>query len=261
MVQPTYFDVKYVINPWMQDNINAVDKVLAMQQWNNLVATLNVVGAITVVLPPPPSNCPDAVFVANAGLIVEQEFFPSLFKYKDRAAEEPYFAEYFQFLNFELIHLDNGVAFEGAGDALFSADGTFLFLGNGLRTDKLAYNNISAEVKQVIQLDLIDPNFYHLDTCFCPLDTGYLLWNPRAFSKESVDKICEIYTPNKRICVGYEDANSFGCNAISVGKSIILPLVSQELQDILIDKGHYVYCVDMSEFLKAGGGPKCCTLS
>jgi len=262
LVQPTHFDVQYEINPWMVGNISSVNKLLAMQQWYNLYTLLSRLGVRTVVLPEAPTNCPDAVFIANAGLIINNDFFCSSFKHACRIPEEEYFAEYFTSLKYDTYCLPNDVNFEGAGDALFSTDGKILFLGNGLRTDNKVYEYIRelAYKFKTVQLDLIDPDFYHLDTCFCPLDTGYLLWNERAFSKESADKIREIYTLDKRIQVGYEDANSFGCNAISVGKSIIMPLVSDALQQILRSSGHEVHCVDMSEFIKSGGGPKCCTL-
>jgi len=91
LVAPTSFDVQYIINPWMEGNINCVDKALSMRQWNNLVTTLNGLGVNTVILPTAPTNCPDAVFVANAGLIIGNDFIRSTFKYVDREPEEQYF--------------------------------------------------------------------------------------------------------------------------------------------------------------------------
>jgi len=34
---------------------------------------------------------------------------------------------------------------------------------------------------EVLSLRLMDERFYHLDTCFCPLNGGYLLYYPQAF--------------------------------------------------------------------------------
>jgi len=236
MVQPTSFCVRYIINPWMDGNVGAVDKPLAIRQWNNLVATLNVVGFHTVVLPEAPANCPDAVFVANAGLIFDNTFIPSLFKYVNRVPEEQYFEDYFVSEHYNVWSLYAPVKFEGAGDALFSSNRKILFIGNGLRTDKIVAEHIAAKwmLFETVQLDLVDPNFYHLDTCFCPLDTGDLLWHPPAFSPESVAKILSLYPEDKRIGIFASDASMFACNAISVGKNIITPTISRELRLRLI---------------------------
>jgi len=132
-----------------------------------------------------------------------------------------------------------------------------------LRTERSAYNHIIRPSEfTTFSLDLIHPNFYHLDTCFCPLNTtGELLWYPPAFSRESGDKIRLLWRADTRISVDANDAARFACNSISIGKNIIMPMVSQGLQERLRARGYNVFCIDMSEFLKAGGGPKCCTLS
>ena len=42
--------------------------------------------------------------------------------------------------------------------------------------------------RAVVDLQLVDPRFYHLDTCFCPLEGGYVMYYPPAFDPESRDK-------------------------------------------------------------------------
>ena len=58
--------------------------------------------------------------------------------------------------------------FEGAGDALFCGD--TLFAGYRIRSDIGGHQQLGDLLGcRVIPLELVDPRFYHLDTCFCPL--------------------------------------------------------------------------------------------
>src|SRR4051812_37528413 len=67
MCPPTYFDVSYAINPWMDLTI-PVDRELAQRQWDALVATYLDAGAEIEVLTPQP-GLPDLVFTANLGIV------------------------------------------------------------------------------------------------------------------------------------------------------------------------------------------------
>ena len=61
-----------------------------------------------------------------------------------------------------------GVFFEGAGDALFCGD--TLLAGYRIRSDIRGHQEMGDLLGcRVIPLELVDPRFYHLDTCFCPL--------------------------------------------------------------------------------------------
>jgi ornithine--oxo-acid transaminase len=106
-------------------------------------------------------------------------------------------------------------------------------------------------------LHLVDPRFYHLDTCFAPLEDGSLLYFPPAFDAESLAKIEGFYPVQKRIVVGERDAVSFACNAVNIGKTIVLNRISEELEKELRSRGFEVIQVELDEFLKAGGAAKC----
>src|SRR5207245_1911225 len=68
----------------------------------------------------------------------------------------------------------------GAGDALCCGD--TLFAGYRIRADAGGHQWLSAQIaKRVLPLELINPRFYHLDTCFCPLSPGVAIWFPEAF--------------------------------------------------------------------------------
>ena len=57
-----------------------------------------------------------------------------------------------------------------------------------------------------------------------------------------------------------EDAEVLGLNAVSDGLHVVLPVQARALAAQLSERGFEPVGVDMSELLKSGGGPKCCTL-
>ncbi len=268
MTSPSKFGVDYVINPWMENNAGKVDRHLAAQQWSELRNTLCGLGVDVVVLPAPPDYCPDAVFTANAGLIYKGKFIPSYFRYLERAAEEPFFMNW-MIHSFDVVFEQPGGprtthSFEGAGDALFEKNGRdTLWLGFGYRTGlgcKGWLDSIFADNKTIVRpLQLVDQRFYHLDTCFCPLDTGELLWYPGAFDDHAQYVIKGMFG-DKAITVHEEDAVKFACNAVSVDTAIVLPKITPYLKSLLTSRGYSVFEQDMSEFMKSGGACKCLTL-
>lgn len=269
MTSPESYGVSYNINPWMEGNIGQTNSEEATHQWLMVKESLTDAGAHLIEMQSPPSNCPDAVFVANAGLVFQKKFLPSRFKYEQRAAEEPYFISWFRDAGYEIVEPDyscstrQSLAFEGAGDALFNSDRSELWYGIGFRgtypfSDQL-HQIFEAQRVSVKVLSMVNPSFYHLDTCFCPLDTGELLWYPGAFSEHS-QKIIRATYKKSAIEVTAKDAMAFACNAISVGYSIITSIISKDLEQQLQARGYSVYQCDVSEFLKSGGGCKCLSL-
>ena len=74
------------------------------------------------------------------------------------------------------------INFEGAGDALFC--GETLFAGYRFRSDVRSHQWIGERLGvEVLPLELVDPRFYHLDTCFCPLAPDLALYYPGAFDE------------------------------------------------------------------------------
>src|SRR5690606_8020403 len=112
---------------------------------------------------------PDLVFTANAGLVHGSRVYLSRFRHDARKGETPHDAGWFTRNGFECIELPPGVDFEGAGDALFM--GETLFGGYIIRSDAAAMQWVAGQIGcRVIPLQLVDTRYYHLDTCFCPLD-------------------------------------------------------------------------------------------
>lgn len=112
----------------------------------------------------------------------------------------------------------------------------------------------------MISLRLMDERFYHLDTCFCPLANGYLLYYPGAFDSYSNRVIEMRVAPEKRIAIMEADAVNFACNAVNVDSIVIMNKASDGLKSRLAEVGFQVIETPLTEFLKAGGAAKCLTL-
>lgn len=257
---PTHFGVDYVINPWMRGNVANVDADLAMQQWSNLFRELSLVSHVTTIEQKP--GLPDMVFTANAGLILGRNFVPSNFKHQERKGEEEHFTDYFDRHQYSCIQTPIDLMFEGAGDALFDKRlFNHLWMGCGRRTDtECAYWLSHTLGITVVPLNLVDDRFYHLDTCFCPLSNGQIMYYPGAFSRGANAIIAELVPEKLRIEVSEEDALKFACNAVNTGFHIFLNACSANLITELESHGYVVHETPLTEFMKAGGSAKCLTL-
>jgi N-dimethylarginine dimethylaminohydrolase len=256
MCPPTLYDVHYVINPWMAGNVHASSRTRAAEQWQRLFDAVRTIADVQLVEPEPGS--PDMVFTANAGLERNGTVAISSFFHPERQGEEPHFRRWFQLAGYNVVDTPRTTPFEGEGDALFSTDGTRLWVGFGPRTDTSSHNPLrKIWGTEVTSLHLIDPRFYHLDTCFAPLEGGYVMYFPEAFDQASLAKIEAFYSPEKRIIVSEGDAICFACNAINVDRTIILNNISAGLRHQLESRGFNLIEVTLTEFLKAGGAAKC----
>jgi N-dimethylarginine dimethylaminohydrolase len=263
MCPPEYFDVAYVINPWMQGNMRNIDNRLAKAQWRGLYDCIARQARVRLMHPEPSS--PDMVFTANAGLVLERRFLVSRFRHLERQSEEPYFAEWFVDHGYDVVSGPPDVPFEGAGDALFDRGLPVLWLAHGHRSMMGAQSFIAQHITalaniEIVALELVDERFYHLDTCFCPLDGGTLLYYPKAFSAASLASIEARVPQQRRIVCGDADAEAFACNAVNIGRTVIVNAATPAFATTLGAHGFHVQQSPLSEFMKAGGSAKCLTL-
>ena len=259
MCPPDHFEVSYVINPWMEHHVATTSARIAERQWQALASLLGEVAQIESIQPI--AGVPDMVFTANAGLVLENRFVASRFRHPQRQAEEPHFAAWAAEQGFEVLTLPMDLYFEGAGDALFDRAQALLWMGHGHRSDLRCADHLSALLDiDVAPLKLIDPRFYHLDTCFCPLEAGYLMYYPGAFDAASQAVIAKRVPAPYRIPVSETDAFHFACNAVNCGRHVFLNRASPALMTSLSKSGFTVTQTLLTEFMKAGGSAKCLTL-
>ena len=259
MCAPEFYGVNYVINPWMEGNVHKFSADLAMEQWQELHQIIKDHAIVELV--PPQSGWPDMVFTANAGLVLGNTVVLSRFYHKERQGEEPHFKAWFEAQGFTVHELPKDLPFEGAGDALLDREGRWLWAGYGFRSELESHPYIAEWLDiEVISLRLVDQRFYHLDTCFCPLTNGYLLYYPPAFDAYSNRLIEMRVAPEKRIVVGDADADNFACNAVNIGQTVICNRATDDLKQALNAVGFQVIETPLTEFMKAGGAAKCLTL-
>jgi len=255
MCPPDHYGIEYEINPWMNRSLGAV-RALAFTQWQTLRGTLVSLGVRIELLAPQP-NLPDLVFTANAGLVFHDRFLSSRFKHDVRARESPFFDAWFERNGFRVEHLPEDHFHEGAGDALFC--GESLFAGYRTRSDAASHQWVGAALGvRVLPVELVNPRFYHLDTCFCPIAPGEAIWYPGAFDTYG-RKVIQTHVA-KLIEATDEEAFRFGCNAVVVGKDVVHNSGCPRLAAALHTAGYRSHAVELDEFLKAGGSAKCLTL-
>jgi N-dimethylarginine dimethylaminohydrolase len=256
MCAPDLYEVDYVINPWMVGQVHAASRERAAVQWNGLYRAVSDRADVTLVAPQPGS--PDMVFTANAGLAHGRSVALSSFFHPERQGEELHFRRWFESAGYAVLDIPRATPFEGEGDALFATCGSRLWAGAGPRTLAASHQTLrEAWEIEVVPLRLIDPRFYHLDTCFAPLDGGFVLYFPDAFDAASRAVIEAFYPAEKRILVDEADAVRFACNVVNIDRTLILNRIGSSLCARLEELGFEVIQLDLSEFMKAGGAAKC----
>ncbi|MEB3021397.1 arginine deiminase family protein [Mycolicibacter sp. MYC098] len=253
MTPPTFFTVRYVINPWM-DTAVPVDTATAVAQWAVLRDTFRRLGhAVDEIAPVP--GLPDMVYAANAALIVNDTAVIARFRHHQRAGESWAYARWLRAHGYTTVCTDH--IQEGQGDLMLV--GSMVLAGNGFRTAPQAPAEIARLVRlPVVGLELTDPRFYHLDTALAVLDDTTIAYYPAAFTAEARATLTELF-PDAIVVAG-ADAHVLGLNAVSDGLHVIHPAPATGFADQLHRAGFVPIGLDLSELLKGGGAAKCCTL-
>ena len=137
-----------------------------------------------------------------------------------------------------------------------------LWFGHGVRSHSDALPYLEQLLGTAVQpLELARSHFYHLDTCFCPLEGGFLLYYPAAFHTSSLRAMDSIVPADRRLAVSSDDALDFACNAINIGQDVILNHAAMTCRTGWANGDSVSSQTPTTEFLKAGGSAKCLSLS
>ncbi|HEY2147756.1 MAG TPA: arginine deiminase-related protein, partial [Pirellulales bacterium] len=179
------------------------------------------------------------------------------FRYPERQGEVAYDEAWLRAAGFRIEHVSEELHFEGAGDALFCGD--TLFAGYRIRSAARGHQEIGEMLGcRVIPLELVDPYYYHLDTCFCPLAPGQAIYYPAAFDRYGRDALSAHI--GELIPVEESEARRFACNAVVIGRTVVTTTGCPNLHDELRRRGFEPRETPLDEFVKAGGSAKCLTL-
>lgn len=262
MVSPDHFRIDYAINPFM-DLADQPDPVLAREQWQHLVATIERLGG-TVDALPQRSDSPDMVYAMNLGLGLvrpggDQHVVLSHMRHPQRRMETDTAQPWFAGLGFTTSYVGReGVgAHIEAGDAF--AFGDALVVGYGPRTDELALKHLATELGiRVRGVRITHPGMYHLDLAFCPLDSRRALVCPAALDDASARALLEL-VPEPLVLTEEEALTTFCANSIVIGRTIVMPDCPDRVRAQLEEWGFTIEIVDVSEFHKGGGSIRCLT--
>jgi N-dimethylarginine dimethylaminohydrolase len=202
------------------------------------------------------TGLPDMVFAANGATVIDGKVLGSRFLHPQRAAEATAYLDWFRRGGSRVVRAAKCVN-EGEGDIVYA--GRAVLAGYGFRTEQAAREEIEELFGlPVLSLRLVDPRYYHLDTALCVLDPDTAAYYPAAFDDAGRAALASQFA--ELIEAKDEDAEVLGLNAISDGRHVVMPVQARGLADQIAARGFEPVPVDMSEFSKAGGGPKCCTL-
>ena len=269
MTDPAAYEVRYEINPWMRPDAWSQDPQGGLRRAKAasvaLREALEAEGAHVAMIPPA-AGLPDLVFPANAAVVLDGKALLARFRHPERQGEEAPFRAAFQALQHHgvidrIVELPAGLFQEGAGDAIWDAGRQHFWAGWGPRSDRAAGAVIAAVFGQrVVSLELATPQFYHLDTCFCPLSGGEVLYYPAAFTDEARATIRRHVAPEQRIEAEAADAAAFCVNAVNIGRTIVMARPPETLRRRLEARGYRVIGLDLSPFMLSGGAAYCMTL-
>lgn len=253
---PTYYDIEYEINPWM-DITRKANKEKVWQEYESLKAKYIELGIEFMEIEGQP-GLPDMVYAANYGFAEGNKFIKANFMYPERRKEADFAETYLAKMGYEILTVPDEIYFEGQGDLLKTSD-TYFF-GWGKRSNPTAKSYLEQFLgKPVVDFELINPYYYHLDTCFAPLTDDIVIINQRSFKPEGLAKVHEHFSTV--IETSEQDNNVLCCNLVTFGKNIILgkgvtPAFIEQLGSI----GYTVHEIDTTEYLKGGGSVKCLSL-
>ena len=266
MTDPTYFDVSYRINPWMQPKAWTPECLAGAKAASaRLKAALQAAGAHVETIEAV-RGLPDLVFPANAAVVLDGRVLLARFRHPERQGEEAVFRSAFVKLQKrglvqEVLDLPPGVLQEGAGDCIWDSERKLFWVGYGQRSNKASVAAIRhAFGQEVVALELASDRFYHLDTCFCPLAGGKVLYYPPAFTSEAQAAIRARVPEAQRIEASDEEAAAFCVNAVNLDARVIMARAPASLREKLRDRGYSLVEIDLDPFILSGGAAYCMTL-
>ena len=255
MCPPDYYRVDYVINPWMK--VGSVNTSLAKKQWGDLYAAYRSLG-VTVHLITPDAKFPDQVFATDQGVVIDGKIFLSRFAHDERKGETSAYLSAFGDLGLEVIESPStGLMLEGGDVLRFGKNG--VLIGHGKRTNMSGLTYVQEQTGlDVLPITLANDEYYHLDTCVFPLNEEVVFYSPAGISEESAE-LLEATFP---VCLEFTEAEArnFASNSVVIGDTVLVQAGNRQFIRALKAHGFDTIELDMSEFMKSGGGIHCLTL-
>ena len=261
MCSPEYFTVRDVKNPFMAGSV--VDRDRAVRQWEALRSAF-VDAGLRVEVMDAVDDLEDMVFAANPVFVGETRgrpfVVPSSMRHASRRREVPHYVAWFERRGYEIVDAGlEGEYLEGHGDLIWHPGRDRVWAGYGFRSSRGGVERFAGLMRErdveVTPLQLVDETFYHLDTCFAPLNEEAALVFAPALDDGAMTALSAAWARLYR--VDRTDALGFACNGVVAGRRYVSSPVSPAIAGILRREGLEPLEVDLSEFEKAGGSAFC----
>jgi ornithine aminotransferase len=269
MSAPDHFEVSYRINPWMDPVLWRTSAEHLRKQagdgWKALKDVYEALGAQVEIQTAQP-GLPDLVFTANAALVLDRTALLARFRHSERRMEQSHNRAFFESLRSRgwidsIVDTPSDLYFEGAGDAIWDSTRKLMWTGWGQRSSRPMAGVIARTFSvPTVPLELVDPRFYHLDTCLCVLSGGEILYYPAAFSAQSREAIRDLVDKDRLIEASPADSERLAVNSVCLGDQIVMCFASDALRGALTERGYRVHVVPLESFNRSGGSAYCLTL-
>jgi len=296
MGDPTYFSIRAGANPHTRTawgRRKNVDRGRAIAQWHAFARLLGDFGVRVLVVPADPLLT-GLVYPANAGFLfpldealpLSEKTFYLANLLPARAGEQPVYERFLARCGFRTAHLQP--RFEGEAD-FFPAGGRYLFtygrvenqrfrfrLGlppyervYGFRSESAALAALQQIVadREVVPLELCNEAYYHGDTALCAFgpERHFLLAYLDALVPAAVRRL-QMLLQDRLIPLSAADAALYAANSFTLSRDgkhyLFMPAgVSETLQSQVRERGVEPVVIDVSEFLRKGGGAVKCMIA
>jgi len=297
MGDPSHFSVRGGANPHTRTRWGTkrrVDRALAIRQWHRLRDALQDLGVRVLVVPPDAAQ-PGLVYPANAGFMQELDAerprasrrFHLANLLPTRAGEKPHYERVLADAGIPTATIDERIRFEGEADFFPAGDRYLLTHGAlerqrfvpafafppwrriyGFRTDVRVEEILAPLVapKEILRVELRLEAHYHGDTVLCGFGPGRrsLLGYRGGIAASAWRRLREEFRDDL-VPLESEDAARYAANSFTLtqgGESVLVMPdgVSERLLAQVRDRGVTPITVDVSEFLKKGGGSVKCMI-
>lgn len=295
MGDPTYFSIRAGANPHTRTawgRRKRVDRAKAIAQWHAFAQLLCRFGVRVLVVPPDPL-LPGLVYPANAGFLFPLDS-PLPLQHKEfhlanllpsRAGERAVYERFLEQCGFRTGHLQ--ARFEGEADFFPVGDLYFFTYGRveaqrfrfrfgippyervyGFRSEigALAELQQMAAGKEVVPIELCDEAYYHGDTMLCAFgpERRFLLTYLEALMPTAAEHL-QALLKDALIPLRAEDAMLYAANSFTLAQGskyyLFMPAgVSETLLAQIRERGVEPVIIDVSEFLRKGGGAVKCMI-
>lgn len=276
---PTSFNTKVPNNIWMQQakpEDLVVDSDVAIAQWTDLYNVLTANGLVTILPTPYDCELQDLVFVANLGIVLDEEnVIISNFTSEPRMGETEVGKKFFELCGYKNVAVCP-YKFEGWADLKHLKDNIYVG-GYGMRTELAAFEWMEKVFGiKIIKIKMSKEELYHFDCMYMNLTEEIVMLCKEICSEEEITELsryCEIIDIPLKMCeCGI--TNSIRLHSYIVNASDIHdldPVLDKEdyqleraknqlLEDICNDLGMECVFINLSEFLKGGALLSCLCL-